>query len=71
MLKQSERDELLIRLSERTNNIWKTIEKMEVHLVTLNTSVADNKLGWKINRRWLGVLTTGITAMVLKLVGIY
>lgn len=70
-MKQSERDELLIRVSERTNNIWKTIEKMEVHFVALNNSVADNKLGWKINRRWLGIITTGLTAMILKLVGIY
>ena len=66
-----QRDELLIRLSERTLNIWRTIEKMEVHLVTLNNSVGENKLGWKVNRRWLGVITTGLTAMVLKLVGIY
>ena len=69
-MKPSERDNLLIRLDERSNNIWKTIEKMEVHLVTLNNSVGENKLGWKINRRWLGIITTGLTAAVLKMVGI-
>ena len=70
-MRTKDRDELLARLDERSANIWKTIEKMEVHLVTLNNSVSENKLGWKINRRWLGVITTGLTAMVLKLVGIY
>jgi len=70
-MKPSERDNLLIRLDERSQNIWKITEKMEAHLVRLNLSVANNKLGWKINRRWLGVITTGLTIATLKLLGIY
>jgi len=41
-MKQQERDELLIRLSERANNIWTIVEKMEIHLIKLNDSVAKN-----------------------------
>lgn len=70
-MKPKDRDELLIRLDEKSNNIWKTIEKIEAHLVRLNNSVTDNTVGRKINRRWLAAITTGLTVAVLRIIGIY
>ncbi len=37
-MKPSERDDLLIRLDERTNNIWRSTEAQEKHLAELNGS---------------------------------
>ena len=37
-----ERDELLIRIDERTRNIHKLTEAQEQHLLLLNTHVAEN-----------------------------
>ena len=68
-MKQSERDELLVRLDERTINIYKLTEKQEAHLNKLNSHVSDNKAGIAKNKRILycligflsgsGVLTGG------------
>ena len=41
-LTPANRDELLIRLDERTSNIWTLTEKQEKHLTELNNSVAKN-----------------------------
>lgn len=43
-MKQAERDELLIRLDVRTENIEKTTESQEKHLSGLNEKVAKNIL---------------------------
>jgi len=41
-MKPEERDELLIRVDERTANIWKITEQQEKHLAELNTSVSKH-----------------------------
>ena len=41
-MKPAERDDLLIRLDERTCNIWVLTERQEKHLAELNNSVAKN-----------------------------
>ena len=41
-MKADERDQLLIRIDERTNNIWTLTERQEKHLAELNSSVARN-----------------------------
>lgn len=43
-MKATERDELLIRLDERTETIEKTTDKQEKHLVQLNEKVNSNVL---------------------------
>jgi len=43
-MKPAERDDLLIRLDEKTNNIYKLTEKQEQHLATLNEKVTKNQL---------------------------
>jgi len=43
-LKPQERDELLIRLDERTDNIYKLTEKQEKHLSELNDKVSKNTI---------------------------
>ena len=43
-LKPSERDDLLIRLDERSRNTYHLMEKQERHLATLNEKVAHNQM---------------------------
>ena len=74
-MKPKDRDELLIRLDERSRNTWTTTEKIEAHLVRLNDGVAKHsiKLGilWGERKRIIGLISTGAIALILKLVGIY
>jgi len=78
-MKPLERDELLGRLSERTENIWRSVDKIEKHLYKLNDSVANNTKGVavhqsSIKRLWwivggigitlLGLLGTGIISII-------
>ena len=37
-----ERDDLLVRLDERTNNIWALSEKQETHLSKINSHLEDH-----------------------------
>ncbi|HUV46150.1 MAG TPA: hypothetical protein VMW45_03675 [Dehalococcoidia bacterium] len=41
-LTPTNRDELLIRLDERTNNIWTLTEKQEEHLAKINNHLDDH-----------------------------
>lgn len=41
-MKPKERDDLLIRLDERTNNIWTLTEKQEEHLAKINDHLDDH-----------------------------
>lgn len=43
-MNEAERDELLIRLDEKSNNTYKLVEKQERHLAELNKQVAKNLL---------------------------
>ena len=74
-----EENEILIRLDERTCNIWTTVEKIERHidiqnghLLNLNTSVAKNT-SWRKTSKWIigGVFTLsfGMIGWVLYLIG--
>ena len=80
-MKPTDRDNLLIRLDERSTNTWRLVEKIEVHLVELNESVSNNKTGvavnkksinllWKIGGGCATIILTG-TAVILKLFGVY
>jgi len=40
-MKASERDDVLARLDERTNNIWRSVEKLEAHAAETNGSIRD------------------------------
>ncbi len=41
-MKPSERDDLLIRLDERSHNTWRTVEDIKTGQDNLNTAVAQN-----------------------------
>jgi len=41
-MKPTERDDLLIRLDERTRNTWQLTEKIELHQKEQNSHVADH-----------------------------
>ena len=41
-MKAAERDALLARLDERSQNTWQTTEKIEKHLKTQNGIIADH-----------------------------
>ena len=43
-MKPAERDELLVRVDERVENIERTTDKQEKHLANLNQKVAKNVL---------------------------
>ena len=80
-MNEQERDELLIRLDERTCNIYKLTEQQEEHLKKLNNSVAENTKGVISNKstiamlKWIitGAFTIigGAIAIVLKVLGVY
>ena len=52
-MKPSERDELLVRLDERTINIYRLNEKQERHLSELNDRVAKNTINISNNNQKL------------------
>ena len=41
-MKPTERDDLLIRIDERTNNIWRVTEVQEKHLAKINSHLEDH-----------------------------
>ena len=41
-MKPSERDDMLIRIDERTKNIWRVTEKQEEHLERINGHLDDH-----------------------------
>ena len=41
-MKPSERDQLLIRLDERSQNTWRSVEKIETHMDSINSSIYDH-----------------------------
>ncbi len=74
-MKPSVRDELLVRLDERTQNIWTLAEKQEQHLSKLNNRVSDNETQSAVNksnikRIWwvIGLGITGIIAIALAII---
>ena len=65
-MKASERDELLIRLDVRTENIEKITEKQEQHLTTLNNKVSKNLLNIDRNDKRLHQLENGVNLKFSK-----
>ncbi len=78
-MKPTERDQLLIRLDERTRNIWALTEKQEAHLSKLNDSMMKHAVQISANRTSIGRLwwLIGIAIMggggtgITKLVGLW
>ena len=55
-MKPKERDDLLVRLDERTANIWRVTELQEQHLVKLNDSVLKHAIQLSSNKtsiKWI------------------
>lgn len=73
-MKVKERDELLIRLDERTRNIWTLTERQEDHLSKLNDSMLKHAVQISSNKtsvRWIirilvaaGILGGGATGII-------
>ena len=64
-MKLKDRDLLLIRLDERSNNTWRAVDKIEKHLERLNDSVGNCKVNIGINRKWLGIITSAATTIII------
>ena len=56
----AERDELLIRLDEKTANIYNLTEKQERHLSQLNDKVSKNVLNIALNEHKIEALENGV-----------
>ena len=73
-MKPKERDELRIRLDERTSNIWALTEKQEDHLSKINDSILKHAVQISSNRtsiKWIirvlvtaGILGGGATGVI-------
>lgn len=74
MMKVKERDELLVRLDERTRNIWTLTERQEDHLSKLNDSMLKHAIQISSNKtsiKWIirilvaaGMVGGGATGLV-------
>lgn len=53
-MRVEERDELLARLDERTNNIWRTTKEQETHLKELNGSIQRQAVMIETNKGNIG-----------------
>ncbi len=73
-MKATERDDLLIRLDERTRNIWALTERQEEHLGKINDSLLKHAIQLSSNKtsiKWIirvlvavGILGGGATGIV-------
>lgn len=52
-MKQTERDELLTRLDEKTNNIWRVLEELNRQQIKQNGFIQDNNNRSLKNTTWL------------------
>ena len=55
-MKASERDDLLIKLSERSFNTWRLIEKLERHAAEQNGYIRENFMATSKNTIWRRVI---------------
>ena len=65
-MKANERDELLIRLDEKVNNIYSLTEKQEKHLRDLNSTVSKNATGIADHGYRLNTIETGVNLKFSK-----
>lgn len=77
-MKVSERDDLLIRLDERSRNIWVVVEKLEKHQNEANGFIQDNNdrslknTTWIVAFRWiLGGIGTALIIGLTYLWGLW
>jgi len=69
-----QRDEVLIRLDEKSNNIWRSIEKIESHQEAVNGHIADliectsKNTGWRkvSTSLWVGLILAFIAFLCTK-----
>jgi len=77
-MKAAERDELLVRLDERTRNIYKLTEAQEAHLGKINSHLEDHsrritvtetlqKERHKPDKKTIGGYITGAVAIAVAL----
>lgn len=64
-MKPTERDELLVRIDERSRNIWRVVEQLETHQAEQNGYIKENlestikNTSWRKTDKWLlGILFT-------------
>ena len=62
-MKAQERDELLIRLDERTCNIWDLTEKQETHLIKLNDALSKHSVDIGKNKTSIMWIVRVLTAV--------
>ncbi len=68
-MKASERDDLLIRLDERSRNIYTLVEKQERHLEELNSTTRENTTGVAVNRSGIKRIYWIMGGIVLLVIG--
>jgi len=52
-MKQPERDDLLIRLDEKMNNVWRVVEQLEKHQIVQNGLIRDTIDQTTKNTTWI------------------
>ena len=70
-MKANERDELLIRLDERTANIYHLTEKQEKHLSDLNDAVAKNTIGMAVAKSGIKRIYWVAGGLALVIIGLW
>lgn len=74
-MKPTDRDNLLIRLDERTSNIWRAVEELAEHNKEQNGFILQSLTRSSGNRIWLKIITGAgssiAIALLTKLVGLW
>jgi len=74
-MKASERDNLLIRLDERSRNTWHTVERLEKHQSEQNGFIQDTINRTTANTTWIKafkwLIYIGVPAVVLLITHSY
>jgi len=77
-MKQPERDDLLSRLDEKTNNIWRTLEELKDQQIKQNGFIQENNnrslknTTWLIAFRWImGGIGTALAIIATHIWGFW
>ena len=74
-MKASERDDLIIRIDERTNNIWRVLDKQDKKVDQIVEGQSRQNGSIMRNTVWRKVVVsiggTGLVAFILHLIGVY
>lgn len=68
-MKAPERDNLLVRLDERTRNIWRVTEKLERHQEQQNGFIQTALIKSSRNTLWIKIISSVGGAAILIIVG--